>query len=58
MSEIKKTENGITTKYKGVWNATICVEELFDKDKFTEKDLHDFVNRCGKYSEEKLQKNR
>lgn len=26
MSEIKKTKNGATTKYKGVWNATICVE--------------------------------
>lgn len=56
MSEIKKTENGTTTKYKGVWNATICVEEEFDKDEFTEEDLHDFVNRCGKYTEEKLQK--
>lgn len=54
MSEIKKTENGVTTKYKGVWNATVCVEEEFKKDTFTEKDLHDFVNRCGKYSEEKL----
>lgn len=56
MSEIKKVENGVTTKYKGVWNATICVEELFDKDTFTEEQLHDFVNRCGKYSEEKLKK--
>lgn len=56
MSEIKKTENGVTTKYKGAWNATICVEEEFDKDTFTEEQLHDFVNRCGKYTEEKLQK--
>ena len=56
MSEIKKVENGVTTKYKGVWNATICVEELFDKDTFTEEQLHDFVNRCGEYSEEKLKK--
>ena len=56
MSEIKKTENGVTTQYKGVWNATICVEEIFDKDTFTEKDLHDFVNKCGKYSEEELKK--
>ena len=56
MSEIKKTENSITTRYKGVWNATICVEEEFDNDTFTEEDLHDFVNRCGKYTEEKLQK--
>ena len=56
MSEIKKVENGVTTKYKGVWNATICVEEEFDNDAFTEEDLHDFVNRCGKYTEEKLQK--
>ena len=31
MSEIKKTKNGATTKYKGVWNATICVEEKFYK---------------------------
>lgn len=56
MGEIKKTENGVTTKYKGVWNATICVEEEFGSDAFTEKDLHDFVNRCGKYTEEELQK--
>lgn len=56
MSEIKKVENGVTTKYKGVWNATICVEENFTSDEFTEEDLHDFVNRCGKYTEEKLQK--
>lgn len=56
MSEIKNVENGVTTKYKGVWNATICVEEEFTNDNFTEKDLHDFVNRCGKYSEEELQK--
>ena len=41
MSEIKKTENGVTTKYKGVWNATICVEENFTSDEFTEEDLHD-----------------
>ena len=56
MSEIKKTENGVTTKYKGVWNATICVEENFTDDEFTEEDLHDFVNRCGKDTEEKLKK--
>ena len=56
MSEIKKTENGVTTKYKGVWNATICVEEEFDNDTFTEEDLHNLVNRCGKYTEEELQK--
>lgn len=56
MSEIKKVENGVTTKYKGIWNATICVEEQFNNDKFTEEELHDFVNRCGKFTEEKLQK--
>lgn len=56
MNEIKKVKNGGTTKYKGVWNATICVEENFTSDEFTEEDLHDFVNRCGKYTEEKLQK--
>lgn len=56
MNEIKKTENGVTTKYKGVWNTTICVEENFTNDDFTKEDLHDFVNRCGKYTEEKLQK--
>lgn len=56
MSEIKNVKNGVTTKYKGVWNATICVEENFTSDEFTEEDLHDFVNRCGKYTEEKLQK--
>ena len=56
MSEIKKVENSVTTKYKGVWTATICVEENFTSDDFTEKDLHDFANRCDKYTEEKLQK--
>lgn len=56
MSEIKKVENGVITKYKGIWNATICVEEEFDNDTFTEEQLHDFVNRCGKYTEEELQK--
>lgn len=56
MSEIKNVKNGVTTKYKGVWNATICVEENFTSDDFTEEDLRDFANRCGKYSEENLQK--
>lgn len=56
MSEIKKVENGKVTKYKGVWNATICVEENFTSDNFTEQDLHNFANRCGRFSEEELQK--
>lgn len=56
MSKVKKVENGKVTKYKGVWNATICVEENFTSDNFTEQDLRDFANRCGKFSEEELQK--
>lgn len=56
MSEIKKVENGVATKYKGVWNATISVEEEFKKDEFTEEELHDFVNKYNKCTEEKLQK--
>lgn len=56
MSEIKKAENGVITKYKSVWNATICVEEEFNSNILTKEEIHDFVNRCGKYSEKKLQK--
>lgn len=56
MSEIKKTENGKVTKYKGIWNATISVEENFTSDNFTEEELRDFANRCDRFTEDELQK--
>lgn len=52
-----KTENKEkATKYKGIWNATICVEENFTSDDVTEDELLDFINRTGRFTEEELQK--
>ena len=52
-----KTENKEkATKYKGIWNATICVEENLTSDDITEDELLDFINRTGRFTEEELQK--